>query len=118
MTLFYVGVSVSFFILLIINLYWLGVNIYYWSIVGLQAILQGFEIGEGVYASIYLKWILLADAIWLAIILFWSIKRKHFLHEMEKVQDPNKVHNHKTIRRNVLHFHQLLDTGQIPRRNF
>jgi len=96
MTLLYVGISVSFFILLIINLYWFGANIYYWSIVGLQDYLQGFEIGEGIYASTYLKWILLADAIWLVTILFWSISRKHFRTEedlnylkYDKINEPS-----------------------------
>jgi len=96
MSLFYVGVSISFFILLIINGYWFGANIYFWSISGLQSFLQGFNFIEGIYASTYLKWILLADAIWLATILFWSIKRKHFRTEedldylkYDKINEPS-----------------------------
>jgi len=78
MSLFYVGISVSFFILLIINLLWFGINVYFWSLNGLQSILQGYNFVEGIFASTYLKWIIIADLIWLLIILGWSLKRKHF----------------------------------------
>jgi len=91
MSLFYVGVSASFFILLIINLYWFGANIYFWSINGLQAFLQGFNFVEGIFASTYLKWIIIADLIWLLIILGWSLKRKHFQTQSLNYLQYNKI---------------------------
>jgi len=78
MTLFYFVFSLAFFILLIINLLWIAGNIYLWSFNGLQSILQGYNFVEGIFASIYLKWIILADVIWMLTALSWSIKRKHF----------------------------------------
>jgi len=91
MSLFYVSISVSFFILLIINLLWFGLNIYFWSFQGVQAFLQGYEFVEGIFASTYLKWILLADITWLSIILGWSIKRKHFQTESLNYLEYNKI---------------------------
>jgi len=78
MTWFYFVFSTVFFILLIINLLWLAGNIYLWAINGLQSILQGFNFVEGIFASTYLKWIILADLIWLLTAFSWSIKRKHY----------------------------------------
>lgn len=91
MSLFYVGISASFFILLIINLLWFGLNIYFWSFQGIQAFLQGYEFVEGIFASTYLKWILLADITLLSIILGWSIKRKHFQTESFNYLEYNKI---------------------------
>ena len=78
MTLFYFAFSVSFFVLLIINLVWIVGNVYLWAVNGLQSILQGFNFVEGIFASTQLKWIILADLIWLSIAISWSIRRKHF----------------------------------------
>ena len=78
MGLFYIAVAASFLILFIINLVWLGLNLYFWINYGLQALLEGRNFVEGIYFSTYLKWIFLADAIWLSILIAWSIKRKHY----------------------------------------
>ena len=50
--------AISFIILCIVNISWLGLNLYSWAIHGLQFLLQGMNFGESVYASTFLKWIL------------------------------------------------------------
>jgi len=96
MGLFYIAVAASFLILFIINLVWLGLNLYFWINFGLQALLEERNFVEGIYFSTYLKWILLADAIWLSTLIAWSIKRKHYrteedLHYLKynKINEPS-----------------------------
>ncbi len=95
MGLFYIGVVASFVILLILNLYWLVANIYF-SFIGLQTLLQGYGLIEGILLSSWLKWILLADVIWLSITITWSIRRKHYRTDenlyylkYNKINEPN-----------------------------
>ncbi len=95
MGLFYIGFVASFVILLIINLYWLVANIYF-SFLGLQTLLQGYGLIEGILLSSWLKWILLADIIWLLFAILWSITRKNYRTEKNfnylqynKINEPN-----------------------------
>jgi glycosyltransferase involved in cell wall biosynthesis len=68
----------SFIALFLVNITWLGLNLYSWVVHGLQFLLQGMNFTESVYASAYLKWILLADVLWLVIILIFLLKRKNY----------------------------------------
>jgi len=45
---------------------------------GLQYLLEGMNFAERLYLSVYLKWILLADVVWLGGVLIFAISRKHY----------------------------------------
>lgn len=74
----YAALAISFVILFLTNITWLGINTYVWATNGLQFILHGFSVTGGIYYSIYLKWILLCDFIWLGLSLVFMLKRKHY----------------------------------------
>jgi len=78
MGLLYVILAFSFVILFLVNVVWLGLNLYLWVVNGLQFLLQGMNFAERIYASVFLKWILLADVLWLGFLLAFLIKRKHY----------------------------------------
>src|SRR3970282_2931025 len=70
--------AVIFVVLVITNLVWLGVNLTIWATNGLQYLLEGMNFVERLYYSVYLKWILLADGIWLCGVLIFAIGRKQY----------------------------------------
>ncbi len=70
--------SISFVVLFFANIIWAGLNLYLWLINGIQFLLEGRNFAESVYASTYLKWILLADGLWLATVLIFLLKRKNY----------------------------------------
>ena len=65
-------------VLFIINLTWFGWNIFLWANNGIQFLLEGMNFAERVYESILLKWILLANSIYMTIIIISSIIRKSY----------------------------------------
>ena len=91
---FILGISLA--ILILINLTWIGVNFYFMGKDGLQSLLQGRNLIESIYYSIYLRWILLADAIWLLFAVVFMLRRKtyktdsslHYLH-YEPISKPS-----------------------------
>lgn len=87
---FLIFISISFIILFSINLWFVTMNIYFWSIHGLQAILQGMNFTERIYESLYLKWILLADVSWIFTVLVYLISRKHYKTDIKKHYLSNK----------------------------
>ena len=78
MGIFLIVFAFSFIILSIVNIIWLGLNLYLWAINGIQFLLQGMNFAENIYASTFLKWILLADSLWLLIFFGFLLKRKHY----------------------------------------
>ena len=79
MGIFYAGLSISFIILFVINIIWVAVNLYLWSMNGIQYLLEGMNFAERVYGSILLKWILLADLIWIILALIFALIRKSYM---------------------------------------
>ena len=75
---FFLGLSLSFIILFIINLTFILLNLIFWLTNGLQALLLEMNFIERIYYSIYLKWILLIDGLWLLCALVFIFKRKHY----------------------------------------
>ena len=70
----------SFFVLFIINLVWLGLNIFSWSVDGVESYLNARIIAiEDLYYSMYIKWILFFDFIWILCFLAFLFKRKNFM---------------------------------------
>jgi len=78
MGLLYAVIAISFAVLFLVNLTFIVVNLIFWATHGLQTLLQGMNFVERVYYSTYLKWILLADVLWLASAFIFALKRKHY----------------------------------------
>ena len=78
MKVFFFGLSISFLALLVVNISWIIVNIYMFIISGIESIVTGQTLAENVYYSIYLRWIILADAIWWTSLLAYLVKRKSY----------------------------------------
>jgi len=95
MGLKYIIVAVIFTTLVIVNIVWMATNLYFFIIDGTESIFQGTNFAENLYYSIYLKWILLCDFLWIIGSLIFMLKRKDFktnlkLHYLEhrKIQEP------------------------------
>ena len=83
MAFFYVALVFSFVLLLLANITWGAVNLYLFGVIGIQNLLKGTTFVENVYLSTYLKWILLADLIWIIIALIFVLRRKHYKTDVE-----------------------------------
>jgi len=70
--------GITFFLLLIINIIWFIASLATISINGIQSLLQGRNLLESISFSIYLKWILMADGLWIIFALVYMYTRKHF----------------------------------------
>ncbi len=92
---FFFSMTISFLILLVINITWVFVNIYMFVVHGIESIISGQTLIENIYYSIYLRWILLADLIWLIAWFVFILQRKsyktnsdlHYL-QFEKIENP------------------------------
>ena len=78
MGILYVLAAISFIVLFFINVVWLATNLYFTIIGEIESLVQGTNPIETIYYSLYLKWILLIDGLWLSIALFFMVKRKNF----------------------------------------
>lgn len=78
MGLLYLGIGIAFVILFFVNIIWISLNLYLWIVNGIQFLLEGMNFAERVYASTYLKWILLGDGLWLITVLIFLLKRKKY----------------------------------------
>jgi len=74
----YTSLALTFVILVTVNFIFLIINIIFWATNGLQSLLDGMNFVERVYYSLYFKWILLSDGIWLIFLLIFMLKRKHY----------------------------------------
>ena len=78
MGILYVLAAISFIILFFINIAWLGINLYSIIIGEIESLVQGANPIENIYYSLYLKWILLIDGLWLSTALLFMVTRKNF----------------------------------------
>ena len=83
MGILYLSLGTSFLILLIANIVWLIMNFFFVIVNGIDTILTGNTLVENIYFSIYLKWILIADVIWIIAVSIFALRRKHYM------TDPN-----------------------------
>ena len=65
----FLGMFLSFSALLLIHIIFLGINIYLSITEGLESLLQERNFVETIYFSILLKWLILADIIWISFAL-------------------------------------------------
>lgn len=80
----YSAFAITFTILLMINIVTFGLTLYAWVTGGLKEILQGETIGERISTSVYVKWIILADLVWIGFLLVFLFKRKHYKAEHQR----------------------------------
>ena len=81
--LLYILAVSSFIILFLINIAWVASNLYYSTVDGFASILRGEGSVENIYYSLYLKWILLADTVWLVIAMLFMVKRRNYKNERD-----------------------------------
>ena len=79
----------SFIVLFIAHVVFLGVNVFFWALNGLDYVIEGNSFIEIIYYSTYLKWLGLFDLIWFSFLAIFLIKRKQYktdsnLHYLEK----------------------------------
>ncbi len=92
---FFFSMTISFLILLVINITWVFVNIYMFVVHGIESIISGQTLIENIYYSVYLRWILLGDLIWLISWFVFILQRKsyktnsdlHYL-QFDKIEKP------------------------------
>ena len=70
--------TLSFFVILSINLIWAGLNLYHMIKDGIQSLLQGRNLLESIYYSVYLRWILLIDGMWIVLAFVFMLRSKHY----------------------------------------
>ena len=75
---FFFVLAMTFGILLIANIAWIGVNIYMFLIHGIESVVTGETLIENIYLSLYLRWILLCDGIWIVACLCFGLGRKSY----------------------------------------
>lgn len=92
---FFAFLAFSFIILFFINVIWIGINLYLWSTTGLQAMFQDMNFVERIYFSILLKWIILADMVWVASLIIFILKRKKYKTNTEYYLENKPIKNPK-----------------------
>ena len=76
MKVLYFILCVSFGVLFLANFVWVVFNLYMFLVVGIDSIITGQTLIENIYYSEFLRWLILADVVWLIILLGYVIKRK------------------------------------------
>ena len=78
MKVLYFILSISFGVLLLANFVWVIFNIYMFLVSGIESIITGQTLIENIYYSEFLRWIILADIVWLITLLGYALKRKSY----------------------------------------
>ena len=78
MKVLYFILSISFVVLFLANFVWTVFNIYMFLVVGIDSVLTGQTLIENIYYSEFLRWLILADIVWLIILLGYVLKRKSY----------------------------------------
>ena len=77
---FFFFLVITFGILFVTNIIWIVLNLYFWATAGIDIVLSGSEKGlfQNIYYSLYFKWIVFADVLWIISSVIFMLKRKHF----------------------------------------
>ena len=78
MGFFFALLILSFFVILVSNAAWIVLNAISIMTIGIQSILRADTFVENIYFSTFLKWIILADVLWIISFLGFVSKRKHY----------------------------------------
>lgn len=95
MARFYAFLGFSFIILFIVNLLWIILNLYLWITTGLQSMFQEMNFVERIHFSILLKWIILADVIWMGCLVTFVLKRKQYKTDKKYYLENNPIEDPK-----------------------
>ena len=79
MGLVFATIIISFIAIFSLNLAWGISNLYVFMVDGLQALVIGSSFTENIFLSVYLKWILLIDALWIISALIFAYTRKFYM---------------------------------------
>ena len=80
---------ISLLCLIITHIIFLGINVFFWIVNGVDFVIDGNTFLEVIYYSKYLKWLGLLDFVWVSFLIVFLIKRKHYktdsnLHYLEE----------------------------------
>ena len=75
---FFAGMFLSFLVILLAHIIFLIINAYLWVTEGLESLSQQRDFVETIYFSLVLKWLILADIIWVLLALGSALKRKKY----------------------------------------
>ena len=75
MKVLYFILVISFGVLLLANFVWIIFNIYMFLVSGIESIITGQTLIENIYYSVFLRWLILADIVWLIIGLGYVLKQ-------------------------------------------
>lgn len=78
MGLFFTSLCLSFIVLVIIHIIFVGINAFYWAVNGVDFIMKGNTFIETIYYSSHLKWIGLVDIIWFFMLGIFLLNQKRF----------------------------------------
>ena len=78
MKVLYFILVISFGVLLLANFVWVIFNIYMFLVSGIESIITGQTLIENIYYSVFLRWLILADIVWLIIGLGYVLKQKSY----------------------------------------
>ena len=80
MGIFFIAIVISFFVLFFMNVLFVVLNLIFISTDGLQAygLLEDRNFIDLISVSVFFKWIILGDVIWIIIALMFAVKRKHY----------------------------------------
>ena len=79
MGLIYSVIIISFIVIFFINLGWGISNLYVFIVDGIQTLVVGSTFIENISLSVYLKWILLIDTLWIISALIFAYTRKFYM---------------------------------------
>ncbi len=85
---------ISLILLISFHIGFFIVNLYFWIVDGYEVIFHGGTLIENLYYSIYLKWMLLLDTLWIVSISVYAFRRKSYktnpqLHYLETKSNIN-----------------------------
>ena len=80
---FFFVLIITFATLFIINISWIIINLFYWSISGIDVILSEKSLLEDIYLSTYFIWIVWADVAWWIMLLIFAKQRKGYKSDPE-----------------------------------
>ena len=116
----------SFFGIFLINLVWALTNLYYFAVDGFHTLFVADTLVENVYFSVYLKWILLLDAIYWIYVLIFMATRKNYksdidLHYLKnyKIEEPKitvvipAFNEEKAIEKTIKDYKQQEHVNQV-----
>ena len=113
MKIIYFILSISFVIIFIANFSWVIFNLYMFVINGIESITSGQTLIENVYYSKFLRWLILADVVWIISTIAYILKRKSYKTDTNLHYLQNSKINEKKICVFMPTFNEELSIKQV-----